>query len=408
MRKKLTDRFIRSLATEKSQQDFYDKDFSGGTFLLRVMGSGRKTFRFMYKDQARKTRSVPLGIYPSMSLAEARRLAREEAVKVARGENPAEARRADRRIARRETRGLFKELALDYMHRHAIPKKRPSSAREDQRILDTYLVAAWGGRPYAEIRRSDVISLLDDLTIRRGAPVMANRVRALVSRIFSFAIEKELLPEDAPNPVQRLRPNEETSRERVLSNDEIRGLWKLLDERPGHMPLIYKFILATAQRSGEVKGMSWDEIGDDLWTIPSARTKNKKEHTVPLSTLAQELLESVAMFSSDGGWIFPSDRSSSGHIERMQKSNVRLHKILGFHFTPHDLRRTVSTQMSEMGIDDVIIAKILNHTWADREVTSVYNRNKRLPEVRKALERWASRLRQIISGEAARIVPIGR
>ena len=91
----------------------------------------------------------------------------------------------------------------------------------------------------------------------------------------------------------------------------------------------------------------------------------------------------------------------------LESSMARLRKTCGPEvewFTPHDLRRTVATELSKLGIDDTLIAKILNHKWADRQITSVYNRWQKLPEMRQALERWASRLEQIAAGVPAKVV----
>ena len=403
-RVRLTDRLLRSLTTLRAQEDFYDNAFSGGSLLVRVTKHQRRSFYFGYKIGRRNVK-LRLGTYPGLSLAEARKKAHELVARVDKGEDPAKERRQSKKVFGREARKTFVSLADDYIKRHAIPKKRESSVREDLRIISAYLTPAWGERPYDTIKKADVVELLDPIAIERDAPVMANRVRALVSTIFNFAVKKGLLPDDHPNPCRTIEQNRERSRDRVLTDDEIRGLWEALKNRAEPAATIYRLVLATCQRGGEVKQMRWDQLGDGFWTIPGKVAKNGRTHKVPLSTFARDCLERLRPLTGSADWVFPSD-AKGGHVTWLQKANSRLQVELGFHFTPHDLRRTGATNLSRLGADDVIIAKILNHRWADRRVTSIYNRDSRLPEMVVALERWGGRLQEIIASQRATVVRI--
>ena len=168
---------------------------------------------------------------------------------------------------------------------------------------------------------------------------------------------------------------------------------------------IYRLILLTGQRGGEVKTMRWEDISGELWTIPAARTKNGREQKVPLSPLAVEVLAKVrASTKKHSAWVFPSSLGEKP-VKWLSKANERLRASCGFDFAPHDLRRTAATGMSRKGVDDVTIGKILNHAWADRNVTAkVYNRWEKLPEMRRALERWASELLRILKAKPAKVV----
>ena len=142
---------------------------------------------------------MKLGIYPALSLADARAQAFKLLGAVQRGEDPAEERRQERRA------GTFEELAELYLERHARPHKKPASIKEDTRILNTYLLPVWGRRKFRSVTRSDVIRLLDNIQFKRQAPVMANRVKALTSTIFNFALRKALVPETFANPLHPRR-----------------------------------------------------------------------------------------------------------------------------------------------------------------------------------------------------------
>ena len=394
----LTDRLLKNLKTEDTLEEFWDQAFPG-SFGVRVMKSGRKTFVFMYRIGNRRRR-MKLGTYPALSLAEARQQAFAHLGAVQRGDDPAEERIRSRKA------GTFEELAELYLERHARPHKKPASIKEDTRILNTYLLPAWGRRKFQSITRSDVIRLLDEVKFKRGAPVMANRVKALASTIFNFASRKALVPETFANPCANVeQPTKEESRERVLNDDEIEALWKDLKNRAEPTASIYRLVLLTGQRPGEVKAMRWSDIDtENIWTIPATETKNKREHKVPLSSHALAVMEELRPLSGDTEFVFAAP--SGGHIRWLQKMSQRIQKNVGFNFRPHDLRRTCATNLSKLGVDDVTIATILNHSWPLRHMTAVYNRWDRLPEMTRALERWGARLDLILKGAPSKVVQI--
>ena len=387
---KLTDRLLKNLKTEQTVQEFWDQSFPG-SFGVRVRKSGRKTFMFLYRTDGRRRR-MKLGVYPALTLAQARSQAFKLLGAVQRGEDPAEERRQERQA------GTFEELAELYLERHARPNKKPASIKEDTRILNTYLLPVWGRRKFRTITRSDVIRLLDDIQFNRQAPVMANRVKALTSTVFNFALRKALVPETFANPCTHVAlPARERSRDRVLSDHEIRALWKDLENRAEPTASIYRLILLMGQRPGETKAMRWRDLDDEnIWTIPATETKNKREHKVPLSSQALAIIEGLRPLTGDSEFVFASPRG--GHIRWLQKMSQRIQKKTGFHFRPHDLRRTCATNLSKLGTDDVTIARILNHSWPFRHMTAVYNRWEKLPEMSRALQRWGERLEQIVTG----------
>lgn len=343
---------------------------------------------------------MKLGTYPALSLAKVRQQAFDLLGAVERGEDPAEKRKQER------SAGTFEELAQLYLEMHARPHKKPAGIKEDTRILNTYLLPAWGRRKFQSITRSDVIRLLDEIKFRRKAPIMANRVKALASTIFNFAARKALVPETFANPCANVeQPTREKSRDRVLSDDEIKVLWKDLENRAEPTASIYRLVLLTGQRPGEVKAMRWHDIdGENIWTIPATETKNKREHKVPLSSHALAVIERLRPLSGDGEFVFAAP--SGGHIRWLQKMSQRIQKNVAFSFRPHDLRRTCATNLSKLGVDDVTIAGILNHSWPLRHMTAVYNRWDRLPEMKRALERWGARLDHILKGEPGKVVKI--
>ncbi len=304
---RLTDRFLKNLKTEKKQEDFWDETFPG-TFGVRVTDRGSKTFVVRYRFSGRRRR-FKLGRYPALTLAQARRSALNLMGEATAGEDPAE------KLRQEKSAGTFEELAQSYLEMHARPHKKPASIKEDTRILDTYLLPAWGRRKFQSITRSDVIRLLDEVKFKRKAPVMANRVKALASTIFNFASRKALVPEAFANPCANVeQPAKEKSRDRVLSDDEIKALWKDLESRAEPTASIYRLVVLTGQRPGEVKAMRWSDMdGENIWTIPPTETKNKREHKVPLSSNALAIIEQLRPLTGEAEFVFatpPVDTSS--------------------------------------------------------------------------------------------------
>jgi integrase len=243
----------------------------------------------MYRHQGRQ-RWYTIGTYPPLSLAEARKIAKRKLADVQKGGDPATEAIEERKAL--EGRDTFAWLAGLYLEKHARPFKRASSVREDERNISRELLPLWGSRKATDISRADVITLIEDVA-ERPAKVQANRVLALISKIFNFGIQRDLVQN---NPAHKVaKPGSEHERERTLKPEELRAVWNALAAEPRHFEIMFKLSLLTGQRPGEVRGMTWPEI--DLkggwWTIPRERTKNKMTHRVPLTDEVRVLLESM-------------------------------------------------------------------------------------------------------------------
>jgi integrase len=206
---------------------------------------------------------------------------------------------------------------------------------------------------------------------------------------------KEELIQASP-AMQLDRPGRETERERNLSADEIRIAWQAFDQLGYPWGPLFKMLLVTGQRRGEIAGMKWSEITADGWRLPGERAKKGKGHLVPLSTLAREILAGVPEI---GDLVFRSHHDAL--LQGWSKTGKRLQKLCGsmepWHL--HDLRRTFATQLRSLGVDRLVVSKLLNH--AEGGVTKIYDRWAADPEKTTAMERWANRLREIISGRPA-------
>jgi integrase len=379
-------RFAREVEVpRKGQTDYFDTEVTG--LGLRVSAGGTKSWFVMYRYHGDRRR-LTLGSSDNLSAAAARKLASRKLGEVATGTDPA----AEKRAAREAH--SFAELAALYIDMHAKPKKR--TWQEDQKMLDYDLLPAWRHLKAAEITRRDVNKVLDTITTR-GAAVRANRVRALISKIFNFAIGRDIVEY---NPVQGVpRPADEAGRDRMLSEREIDVFWHELDNEPAKIGAIFKVALLTSQRKTEVLGMMWDELDLDngWWTIPADRAKNGLAHRVPLESQALQILRGIKKEANDPVFVFRGGKHGQP-IANLQKRMQALRARTGIgDFKFHDLRRTAASHMTGLGIPRLVVSKILNH--AEQGVTAVYDRHSYDSEKRDALARWDRRVAEIVEAQ---------
>jgi integrase len=343
--------------------------------------AGARTWYLFYK-KGRTTRRSKLGTWPALELAKARKLARRERVRI-------ETEGADPAHERHETRDVFTvaDLAKLFIEQHAKAHKR--TWKDDGWRLDRYILPAWKSRPVVEITRGDVHTLLDKIAVDK--PIQANRVQALVSKLWNFAIDRG---HAEVNPAHRMaKPSPERARATVLDDKALRALWSALDQVPGDASDAVRLRLLTGQRGGEVHSMAWADI--DLaaaaWTIPATKAKNKRAHRVPLALPVVRVLEARKPTEATGA-VFPG-------LYHQRKDLRALGGIHGDAYRWHDLRRTVASRLAALGYGEDLIGRLLNH--AKRGVTAtVYNQYAYDAEKRQALEHWARALESIVTGES--------
>lgn len=346
---------------------------------------------FTYKFNG-KTKRYTIGSYPEISLAEARKLAVELRARVKKGEDPASEAQIQKSIP------SFSTLCREYLEKHAIHKK---SKKEDERIITKELIPKWGELRSDTITKRMVISLLDEI-VARGSPIMANRTFALVRKIFNWAVSRDILPF---SPCAGIKPPApEQSRDRWLTDEEIRKVWNVLPSLSTTAEAVFKILILTGQRVGEVLSMEWQDLDleNSLWTIPPGKTKNGRSHTVPLVQPVVELLVSLQRKSE---WVFPSPKNQN-HIASLNKTMKRIKDLSGVYFHIHDLRRTVATGLARLGVPREVIAKILNHS--DRSVTAVYERHEYEQEKRHALEKWSNHIMRLAGKQPASVITLPR
>ena len=383
--------------TPGKRVEYFDADVKG--LALRVTENGAKTWTVLYRHR-RRLRRLTLGSAKTVPLAKARERARDELYAASKGADPATEKQKDRRA---QTIG---DLADLYIEKWAKPRKR--SWKMDDNLLRNKILPKWRHRAIADITRQDVRALAEAVA-DGGAPIVANRVVALVSKMFAFALDRELV---ALSPAVRIpRPGQERARDRVLTDDEIRTLWTAFDALDPPMAAFYQLRLLTAQRGGEVTAMRWTDVDLDSgwWTIPATVSKNKLAHRVPLNASALALVRSLKPANPDKASPYvlgaTARREGAGARGRRQQAEAAASFPVP-DFRGHDLRRTAASIMASGGIPRLTISKILNHV--ERSVTAVYDRHSYDPEKAAALTWWDHKLAAILTNQGATVVAFPR
>lgn len=359
-----------------------------GNLHLYVPPSGQKVWRMRYRF-AGKENTLTFGPYPDISLAEARRW-RDDAKAVLReGKNPAIVKRQQRAESQANT---FEALAREWFSLNK-SKWTPVHASDVITSLERDVFDDLGALPIGEITPGMVLETLRKIE-GRPAVETAKRVRQRMSAVFVYGIASGRCENDPAAIVQKaLAPLVKGKQPAVTTLEEAREILERVEATPSHpgTKLAMRFLALTVVRPGELRGARADEIEGDLWTIPAPRMKMKREHQVPLSRQAMDVLEALQRLSS-GPLLFPNAR----HAHRPMSENALGYLLnrAGYHHrhVPHGWRATFSTIMNERHPADArIIDAMLAHSPKDR-VEGAYNRAAYLKRRRELAQEWADLL----------------
>lgn len=387
MTKLLTDRLIAGLRFD-TRDEVYDTKARG--LVLRV-GARRKVWCFVYRNRGPLQR-LRLGEYPAMTLAEARKAVTEQRALLDKGIDPVKTKQAAA-IAVEPAPALppaftFADFVPTYV---AFQKGRTKEWADEESKIRRHLLPVWGALPLKEIKREHVSDVLDTL-VAKGMTIGVNRIQALISRMFTVALDKGKV--DAHPAARLIKRFTETPRDRVLTDDELRALWSGLDAQPGPASDVVRLRLRLGQRGGETAGMLWSELDltRALWKLPAPRTKNRKPHIVPLPPKTVALLEQRrAQVPDDQPRVFPD-------VSLTDQEHKALAGIHGGSYEWKDLRRTVGTRLAELGFDETTRGRVLNH--ARYSVTDKhYNAHAYDDEKRQALTAWETELQRILDNK---------
>jgi integrase len=368
-RRLLTDRFCAHAKAQPGevQTDYFDEATKG--LALRVSRSGSKSWTWHHSINGKRAR-LTFGSYPAISLGAARAKADE-----ARSLGPDAIAKAD----------SFEAICEEYITREG-GKLRTAEWR--RAVLERLVYPVIGGKPISDIRRSDIVRLLDQIEDQNG-PVMANKTLAVIRKIMNWHASRS---DDFRSPVVRgMARAANAARDRILTDDELRAIWLASD---GTVEGSYvRFLLLTAARRSEVAGMQWAEIVSGDWTLPAARNKTNQDLLRPLSKAALSTLP-----SRDGRWVFVN-RLGTGPLIDFGRVKTKLDEASGVTgWTLHDLRRTARSLMSRAGVPSDHAERCLGHTIAG--VRGVYDRHEYHREKQLAFEALATQIQRIVEPKA--------
>jgi integrase len=351
-------------------------DYMRGLYLI-VQPTGAKSWAVRYRLGGKSAKHT-IGPYPAFGLKEAREKAREVMRAVTEGRSP-----------KQRQAGSVADAVEQFLERHG-KNYRPKPLYEAKRRLQLYVTDEWGNRKLDSITRADVRAMLD----RIDKPVAANRVHSIVRKFFNWAVENDLI---ANSPVAGVKaPNKEASRDRVLTDDELKAVWRATEKEGYPLGSIIQLLILTGQRRGEVGGMMWSELDLEAgaWVLPRERVKNDRRHEVPLARQAIAILKGVPRIG-ESKHVFTLNGTAAYNGF---KAKDRFDAAVGIApWTVHDLRRTAASGMARLGVSLVVIEKILNHVSGSLAgIVGVYQRHEFSEEKRAALQQWADHVERLV------------
>ncbi len=403
----LTDTRIRN-AKPRSKPYILRDDAPRG-LQLEVAVSGSKLWRYRYTHDDRERR-MALGSYPEVSLEEARRLAMDAKRLRKQGIDPFVQVRIKQEKAKAEevkAANTFKTIALEWLQRFG-PTWTAKTRDQNQRRIEMNVFPWLGHRPVDQITAPELLRVLRRVE-DRGAQELAHRVKQLCGQIFRFAIATGRAERD---PAQDLRgalpPAKKGRMASITEPQKVAELLRAIHGFEGTFTVRCALRIApyVFQRPGELRRMEWGEV--DLraaeWRIPAAKMKMRRDHIVPLSKQAVNILREIRPLTDHSKYVFPSVRTADRPLSE-NTLNVALRR-LGYakeEMTVHGLRTTASTLLHEMGYSSDIIERQLAHQDRNK-IRAVYNKAEYMPERRKMMQQWADFLDSLRAG--ATVTPL--
>lgn len=408
MQIKLTDRTVNQKGPPVDPdsglpaKELWDLTLPG--FGLRI-GKKRRSYVAMARVDGRQVRHT-IGTTATHTLAQAREDAqkwlRRPTSKAQRYEEAAKKKAAAEIEKKQAEEGNFGAVAKCYLDQPRANELRTRSQIE--RMLRVEIPANWHDRPVTDITRAEIRSLHEKKA--KKAPIAANRVLGVIKTIFFYALEQDLI--DA-NPAERIKMVKETSRDRELDDHEIRSFWRGLDDESVKIDrglvVCLKFLLATGTRRSEALLATWNEFnftpGEEVWRIPAERSKNGHATEVPLSQTALDLIDEAVLLNPPGADnVFVNRWGKPYAVYSISQAMRKCRPVCGLEdnpATPHDLRRTFTTNISKLEFSREVLKRLLNHR--ERDVTDVYDRHRFDKEARRAMNAWSDKLTEIVTGK---------
>ena len=356
---------------------FWDTQTRG--FGLQVTAAGHRSFVIQYRANGRSRRMAIDGV---LGLEAARKRAKILLGEVAHDRDPL----SERRAARARVEDTFQAIAESFFAREG---KKLRTGEDRRQAMARLVYPVMGAVPIADIRRSDIVRLLDRIEDENG-PVMADLTLAYIRRVMNWHASRS---DEFRSPIVRGMARtsaKERARSRILNDNELRAVWKAAEATVGPWGPFIKFLLLTGARRCEASNVTWDELEGGVWLLPAARNKNKQDLARPLSGAARKLVKGLPKIGRHvftfngrkplGGFVLPKARLDAA-------SGVK-------GWTLHDLRRTARSLLSRAGIAPDVAEMCLGHVLTG--VRGTYDRHEYHDEKKHAFEALAAQIAHIV------------
>jgi integrase len=398
MTKALTTRRVESARATDRRREIPDGLLRG--LYLIVQPSGARSWAVRYRHNG-SPRKHTLGNYPALDLAHAREAAAKALRQVQEGRDPCR----EKKQARSGLPDTVGAVVAEFIEIHVRRKTRASSAAATAGVFKRHVLPHWRDRLIKSISRRDVHALLDRV-IADGSPVAGNRTYSAIRTLFGWALSRDIVETLPTAGVPR--PAEERSRDRVLTDAELKAVWHAAAAIGFPFGPLVQLLVLTAARRNEIANLRWSEIVEILpdravIVLPAERTKNGVRHEIPLSAPALAILKSLPRID---GSLFVLTTNGESAASDFGKKLDKLRALLPPdmpHWTLHDLRRTVASGMARLGVGLPVIEKCLNHVGGSfGGIAAVYQKYEFSEEKRRAFEAWAALVSDLISDRPRR------
>ena len=412
MAKAFTNKTIEAFKPHESRREIPDPALSGLYMVVQPSGAKSRALRYRY---AGKTKKLTLGKWPILGLADARAAASEAIGLLEYGSDPsaakkrAKANRIDAEITGRDTvKVIFDRYAERYL-------SKLKTGNQVKRSMEREFLPDFGDCDIGEVTKRDIIDIIEEI-FHSGRETLSNRVRSYLSGFFNWCVARDLI---SVSPVQGVpKFATENARTRYLSDDEIRWFWLACEHAGYPWKQAGQTLLLTGQRLGEVLGMNDGELYGNIWKLPADRTKNGRQHDVPLSQAVQDILNDIVRVESRARLVFTTTGNTpvSGHFKARNRlarfmkeiaTAERGEEVEIEHWNLHDLRRTAATNMARLGIPVRVTEAALNHvSGTGGGIVAVYQRHDFADEKRGAMDAWARFVADLVTDQADNVVQL--
>ena len=392
MPKTLTARFVESVKPPKQGRAEYPDAALPG-FRLRVTSSGIKSFSLRYRSPVNRKHRRLTWAYPGYSLADARDAAQDAVRAVQRGDDPAPEKQPPG--APLALPGTVSDLCDKYVDNYL--KKNVRRWQQARGELDNHIKPRIGALGIDDVTRAHVRAMLAE--IEPAHPVAANRALQRLRALYNWAMGQDLA---AANPTSGVKkPTREQPASRVLNDAELVAVWNAADALNYPAREYTHFLMTTGQRRDDVRLMHWSEIDLEMgnWTIPASRYKSRRPHLVPLTDGMMAMLK-VMPFRDASAFVFSATGGKAPYANLMRPKRT-LDKVSGvIGWTWHDVRRTLRTGLSRLGIRPDVAERVIGHSVGGRlgEVYDLYDYRE---EKLRALDAWATHIDAALTGRVA-------